>query len=86
MPGYKLQVKLASYDCSTNQGWLAADLECQIDGEPWCMKHQLVAERELRRDALLALEELDPEGWDDERRQVLSNPANVALLKEEAKS
>jgi hypothetical protein len=34
---------LASYDCGNAGGWLSEDLECAIDSEPWCQRHQLLA-------------------------------------------
>lgn len=41
---------LASYDCGNNGGWLADDLECAVDEEPWCLTHQLKAWKQYAKD------------------------------------
>ena len=43
---------LASYDCGTTGGWLSDDLECGIDGEPWCALHMHKADMKAVRAAL----------------------------------
>ena len=44
---------LASYDCGTTGGWLQDDLECGIDGEPWCALHMYKDEAQRLRSELL---------------------------------
>jgi hypothetical protein len=52
---------LASYDCGNAGGWLSEDLECAIDSEPWCQRHELL---DLQRRVKLVLTSL--EAWSKE--------------------